>query len=194
MIGRLEGKIANKSAEGILLSIGGVGYDVLCPLTVIDRVPRRGEKCVLSIHTHVREDQITLFGFVDDDERQLFRMLISISGIGPKLGLACLSGMSSDALSTAIASEDTKRLSSIPGIGKRTAERLVLELKDKVHASAPGRPAVANRMLEDLESALKNLGYKAKDVDKLIADLDAESEGMSFEDLLREALRKLTRS
>jgi len=194
MIGMLEGIIANKGAEGILLNVGGVGYDVLCPLTVIDRVPRRGEKCSLSIHTHVREDQITLFGFVDADQRQLFRLLISVSGIGPKIGLACLSGMSADDLSNAIANEDIKRLSGVPGIGKRTAERMVLELKDKVFSTTPGKAPVANRMLEDLESALKNLGYKAKDVEKLIAALGTDAETMSFEDLLKEALRKLTRS
>ncbi len=193
MIGMLEGVIANKGAEGILLKVGGVGYDVLCPLTVIDRVPRRGETCTLSIHTHVREDQITLFGFIDDDQRQLFRLLISVSGIGPKIGLACLSGMSADDLSTAIANADIKRLSGVPGIGKRTAERMVVELKDKVFGSAPGRPAVAHRMLDDLQSALKNLGYKTKDVDQLIADLGKDSEEMSFEALLKEALRKLTR-
>ena len=92
----------------------------------------------------------------------MFRLLISVSGIGPKIGLACLSGMSADALSTAIANGDIKRLSGVPGIGKRTAERMVVELKDKVFGSAPGRPAVAHRMLDDLQSALKNLGYKTK--------------------------------
>ena len=193
MIGMLEGEIANKGAEGILLKVGGIGYDVLCPLTVIDRVPRRGEKCTLSIHTHVREDQITLFGFIDDDQRQLFRLLISVSGIGPKIGLACLSGMSADDLSAAIANADIKRLSGVPGIGKRTAERMVVELKDKVFSSTPGRPAVEHRMLDDLQSALKNLGYKTKDVDQLIADLGQDAGNMSFEALLKEALRKLTR-
>ena len=119
MIGRLRGKVADKGADGVLLDVGGVGYQLQCPLTVIDRMPRVDQECTLSVHTHVREDQITLFGFTDNDQRRLFRMLISVSNVGPKIGLGCLSGMDEDQLRGAISAGDVKRLSSVPGIGKR---------------------------------------------------------------------------
>ena len=190
MIGRLEGTVISKDMESVLLDIAGIGYEVSCPLTVLDQVPRAGGTATLSIHTHVREDQITLFGFANVDERKLFRQLISISGVGPKIGLACLSGLDAGALINAIASGDIKTLTTVPGLGKRTSERIVLELREKVGGFA----AVArqpNRMLDDLESALKNLGYKAKDVDQLCTDLATESRDMNFEEVLKEALKRL---
>jgi Holliday junction DNA helicase RuvA len=190
MIALLTGHIARKSASGVILDVSGVGYEVLCPLSVLDALPATHEKAVLSIYTHVREDQITLFGFNDEDEKRLFRLLISVSGIGPKLGLACLSGMNSDDLCDAIRSEDAKRLSTIPGIGKRTAERLILELKTKVGHSSSTLPVNQSSMMDDLASALKNLGYKDKDVDQLITGLDVGPEP-KFETLLREALKQL---
>lgn len=190
MIGRLKGSVAEKGPEGVLLDVGGIGYEVLCPLTVIDRLPRRGQETTLTIHTHVREDQITLFGFTDRDERALFRQLIGVSGIGPKIALACLSGMDASALSTSIASEDVKRLTTIPGLGKRTAERLIVELKDKVGGTVTtAKPG--GQMLNDLESALRNLGFKTKDVDRLMTELAPEAEALSFEELLREALKRM---
>ena len=191
MIGRLKGLVAEKGPEGVLIDVAGVGYEVQCPLTVIDRLPRRGQESSLSIHTHVREDQITLFGFSDAEERALFRQLIGVSGIGPKIGLACLSGMDARSLCSAIASEDVKRLTTIPGLGKRTAERLVLELKDKVGGVVvAGRPG--GQMLNDLESALRNLGFKTKDVDSLMTELAPKAESMTFEELLREALKRMS--
>ncbi len=190
MIGRLKGLVAEKGPEGVLIEVSGVGYEVQCPLTVIDRLPRRGQESTLSIHTHVREDQITLFGFSEPEERALFRQLIGVSGIGPKIGLACLSGMDAGSLSGAIAGEDVKRLTTIPGLGKRTAERLVLELKDKVSGVViAGRPG--GQMLNDLESALRNLGFKSKDVDSLMTELAPHAESMTFEELLREALKRM---
>ena len=193
MIGRLRGKVADKGAEGVLLDVGGVGYQLQCPLTVIDRMPRVDQECTLSVHTHVREDQITLFGFTDNDQRRLFRMLISVSNVGPKIGLGCLSGMDEDQLRGAISAGDVKRLSSVPGIGKRTAERIILELQDKMGpirgASSSNRAA-----FDDLQSALTNLGYKAKDVDALINDFGPDAADKSFEELLREALVKLKRA
>ena len=192
MIGRLEGIVLDKSAEGVLLGVGGVGYEVNCPLTVIDRLPRKGAECALSIHTHVREDQLSLFGFATVDERRLFRQLIGVSGIGPRLALACLSGMDAETLIGAIANADVKALSRTPGIGKRTAERIVLELKDKV-GGVPGRPVAHSGPLADLESALVNLGYAARDVEKLMAGLGDQAASMDFESLLREALKRLRR-
>ena len=190
MIGRLAGRVLEKGMESIVLDVGGVGYDVTCPLTVLQKMPPSGESTSLAIHTHVREDQITLFGFNDAEQRKLFRQLISISGVGPKIGLACLSGMDADALSHAIGQGDAKRLTSIPGLGKRTSERIVLELRDKVGGLAAARPAQSNALV-DLESALKNLGYKPKDVERLTSELAPTSSEMSFEELLREALQRL---
>lgn len=192
MIGRLEGTVLDKSAEGVMLGVGGVGYEVQCPLTVIDRLPRKGGTCALAIHTYVREDQLSLFGFSNLDERRLFRQLIGVSGIGPRLGLACLSGMDAETLIAAIANSDAKALSRTPGIGKRTAERIILELKDKV-GGVPGRPATKNSLLTDLESALGNLGYSTREVDKLLTSLGDEAAAMDFESLLREALKRLRR-
>jgi len=194
MIGRLRGHLADKGADGALIDIGGVGYVVNCPLTVLDQLPSVGNECTLSIHTHVREDQITLFGFKTDDQRHLFRLLIAVSGIGPKLGLACLSGMDSDGLRAAIGEGDIKRLSTIPGIGKRTAERLVLELREKVGiGTGSGTRPAKSRAIDDLESALGNLGYKTKEVDKLLTALGPDAHDMSFDALLREALRRLAK-
>lgn len=197
MIGQLRGVVARKGVESVIIDVQGVGYEVVCPLTVLDQLPAQGQTTTLSIHTHAREDQLTLFAFIDVDQRALFRLLISVSGVGPKLAMACLSGMSADAFCSALMSEDVKKLSSVPGIGKRTAQRLTLELKDKVKhlgASTPGgtpRPQGGNAHLDDLDSALRNLGYRAKAVETLIDSLRAEAEQMSFEALLREALRRL---
>lgn len=194
MIGRLRGVLAHKSVEGVIVDVGGVGYDVLCPLTVLDRLPPEGEECALTIHTHVREDQITLYGFTRPEERAVFRLLLQVSGIGPRLALACLGGLTGEALVQAIRAEDTKRLSSIPGVGKRTAQRIVLELKEKVPAlgAVEAAPAAARSThLDDLESALRNLGYRPKAVEQILGQLAGEAEGLDFEELLRRALQRL---
>ena len=190
MIGRLKGTVGDKGMESILLDVNGVGYDVHCPLTVLERLPRTGEQASLSIHTYVRDDQLTLFGFIDDRQRSLFRQLISISGVGPKIGLACLSGMDADTLSGAIAAGDVKRLTTIPGLGRRTSERIILELKEKMGGLA-GASAGYPPVLDDLQSALVNLGYKSKNVEHLMAELAQEAGSMTFEELLREALKQL---
>ena len=193
MIGRGRGTGGRKAVESVLVEVQGVGYEVVCPLSVLDVLPRVGETCTLSIHTHVREDQITLFGFASDDQRGLFRMLVGVSGIGPKLGLACLGAMTPEVLADAIASEDIKRLSTIPGVGKRTAERLVLELREKVQRGASGSGVTrgGNVVLDELDSALRNLGYRGKAVEKLIGGMRDEADGKDFEALLREALKRL---
>ncbi len=194
MIGLLRGEIALKAPSAVVIDVGGVGYEVICPLTVLDALPPTGAQTTLVIHTHVREDQITLYGFGTSDERTLFRLLMGVSGVGPRLAVACLSGLTGDALTLALVEGDVRRLSSVPGIGKRTAERMILDLKDKVHASrgAPSAQAHApSPALEDLDSALRNLGYRAKDVEQLIDGLRAEAPAMTFEQLLREALRRL---
>ena len=190
MIGQLKGTVISKDMESIILDVSGVGYEVSCPLTVLDQLPPSGMSATLSIHTHVRDDQITLFGFANVDERRLFRLLISISGVGPKIGLACLSGLDANTLVGAIGGGDIKTLTTVPGLGKRTSERIVLELREKVGglAVAARQP---NRILDDLESALKNLGYKTKEVDQLCSDLASDSKDTNFEGLLKEALKRL---
>ncbi len=193
MIGRLRGTLARKSVEGVLIDVAGVGYEVQCPLTVVDHLPPEGAACTLSIHTHVREDALVLFGFRNDAERTLFRLLVGVTGVGPKLALACLGGMDAERLGRALADGDVKRLSTIPGIGKRTAERLILELREKAaRLGTPGRPTTpATAHLDDLDSALRNLGYKPKDVETLVAGLAEGATDSSFEELLREALKRL---
>ena len=192
MIARLHGTLAEKSPAECIVDVNGVGYAVFVPLSVLDRMPPTGETCTLVIHTHVREDQLVLFGFSDVDERALFRLLIGISGVGPKIALACLGGLDAARITSAIIQEDAKVLSSVPGIGKRTAERIILELKTKVTKLNPGVPMTPNALpgMDDLRSALKNLGYKEKDVDTLMTGL-ADHKDKSFEALLREALKRL---
>lgn len=194
MIGRLSGTLVQKQVEAVVIDVGGVGYEVMCPLTVLERLPPEGSPCVLSIHTHVREDQISLFGFSTVDERALFRQLIAVTGVGPKLAVTCLSGLKAEAFAHAVVESDVKKLSGIPGIGKRTAERLILELKDKLaKVTLGGAPPPAPRTvhLDDLQSALCNLGYRVKDVETLVAQLSKDSAESSFEGLLREALKRL---
>ena len=191
MIAMLTGTVARKTASGVILDVSGVGYDILCPLTVVDALPPTHDRATLSIHTHVREDQITLFGFMNDDEKRVFKLLIGISGIGPKLGLACLSGMSLDDLCSAIGAEDVKRMSSIPGVGKRTAERIILELKAKIGRTSGSSQPQRSSMMDDLESALKTLGYKEKEIEQLVASLDVGTPEPKFETLLRDALNTL---
>ena len=194
MIGRLTGTLAEKTVEAVLIDVGGVGYEVHCPLTVLERMPPSGATAALFVHTHVREDQIALFGFNSSEERALFRMLIAVTGVGPKLATVCLGGLPAETLARAIIDNDLKRLSSIPGIGKRTAERLVLELRDKLAKSGgvmtPRTPSTSGH-LEDLQSALVNLGYRSNDVGLIIAALQKESPTASFEELLRLALKRL---
>ncbi len=190
MIGQLKGTVISKDMESIILDVSGVGYEVSCPLTVLDQLPPSGMSATLSIYTHVRDDQITLFGFANVDERRLFRLLISISGVGPKIGLACLSGLDASTLVGAIGGGDIKTLTTVPGLGKRTSERIVLELREKVGGLAVSARQ-PNRILDDLESALKNLGYKTKEVDQLCADLASDSKDTNFEGLLKEALKRL---
>ena len=193
MIGRLVGVLVEKSAEGILVDVGGVGYELTCPLTVIEGLPDRDEACALCVQTYVREDQITLFGFNTREERSLFRALTSVSGIGPRLAIACLSGLDAAALQQAILRGDVKRLSTIPGIGKRSAERLILELRPRFEKLSALREATPNAAhLQDLESALLNLGYKKKEIDAFLGELGARAESMSFEALLKEALHRFT--
>ena len=194
MIAQLKGILSLKSAERIVIDVHGVGYEMTCPLTVIERLPAQGDECTLVIKTYVREDQITLFGFSSFEERRLFEMLTSVSGIGPRLGIACLSGMDSSGLKEAIVTGNIKRISSIPGIGKKTAERMVLELRVKFEKSFVLDQVKPDQvpLIEDLTSALLNLGYKQKEIDRYIESRGDEIAQCSFEDLLKGALSAFT--
>jgi len=194
MIGYLRGTLKYKGAELLVLDVNGVGYELTCPLTTIDKLPSEGEPCELTVKTHVREDQITLFGFSSLEERRLFESLTSVSGIGPRLAVACLSGMDAEALKDAVITGNVKRISTIPGIGKKTAERMVLELRAKFEKSfslSVAQPSLSGH-LSDLRSALLNLGYKATEVDRYLHEVKGEAGEMSFEELLQGALRRFT--
>ncbi len=194
-ITRLRGELAEKTPAGIVVDCGGVGYAVAVPLSTFDRLPAVGEPVCLLTHHLVREDDESLFGFATPQERRFFQTLLGITGIGPKLALAVLSGLTPRELTAAIAEGDVRRLSSISGIGKKTAERIVMELKDKVDpvealAARHGADAEAPPALRDAILSLIALGNKAEDA-RLIAQAAFEKNPKaSVQDLIRLALRK----
>lgn len=200
MIALLSGKIAYKGISHIVVDTQGVGYRVFIPLTTFYELPEAGEAVTLHIHTSVKEDAIHLFGFYTREERELFQLMISVSGIGPKVALSILSGISSSELLDAISTGNLARLVTIPGIGKKMAERLILELKEKVikKMAAQERPAadakqkLKETMREDVLSALVNLGYKpnaARDaLDKAVREAGEEP---AMDRLLKQALKFL---
>lgn len=195
MIGFLRGALIDKKPHELLLDVNGVGYRVLVPVSTFCRVGNRGEKTELLVHTHVREDQIALYGFATSIERDLFEKLISVSGVGPKVAMSILSGIEGEDLVESIRQNDVPRLTRIPGVGKKTAERLILELKDKMRefalTSNPGVPDSPTR--GDLTSALLNLGYSAGEADKAAAEVARTRPDESLGDLLRAALAVLAR-
>ncbi|MFL6203658.1 MAG: Holliday junction branch migration protein RuvA [Thermoanaerobaculia bacterium] len=199
MIGYLQGTLIRSNPERLLVDVQGVGYEVNIPLSTWYEVEkRREEKVRLFIHTHMREDGIALFGFWTEREKLLFEKLIGVSGIGPRLARVVLSGMAPDDLLGAIASGDLGRLGTIPGVGKKTAERMVLELRDKMRelaAELPGQVAVAPAD-PDVVSALVNLGYKAAQAERAVADArrDHPAGDIAFHDLLRASLTRLSRA
>jgi holliday junction DNA helicase RuvA len=202
VIAFLRGRLLEKHPNRLVVDVHGVGYDVQVPLSTFYDLAAPGEDVALRIHTHVREDQIALYGFATPLELDLFERLIGVSGIGPKIALAALSGIEPHELVRAVGSNDTRRLSSIPGIGKKTAERISLELRDKLPALpgvaagpvAAGPKAEADRRA-DLVSALVNLGYPRPSAENAIdGALETEADATTFEHLLRRALRSLARS
>ena len=201
MIARLSGTLLESSFTSCVIDCGGVGYEVQIPVSTFDKLPRPGEKAVLKIHTAVREDAITLYGFATDEERKLFRLLIEVSGIGGKLALNVLSSTSIGAFCAAVGASDVKALSRINGIGKRTAERIVVELRDKLNSGLGGDMAIAAAVpekasaLNDVALALEQLGFKRDAIDKVLKSLAAElpeGEEIDGEKLLRSAIRKLS--
>ncbi len=197
MIALLTGKIAQKSPEYIILDVNGVGYRVQIPFSTYYDLPGEGSTVSLNIYTHVKEDAISLYGFRTAAEKNFFQLLISVSGIGPKVGKDILSNCQVADLSSAIRRGDVSRLCAIPGIGKKTAERLVLELKEKAQKLDPsvtptgeGRTAPASGILDDVASALVNLGYKEAVVKKALAEMEIPADA-SMETVLKQALKAL---
>jgi Holliday junction DNA helicase RuvA len=193
MIAHLRGRLLSKEPNRAILEAGGVGYDVTITIPTYSELPALGAEVGLHVHTHVREDALALFGFLQIAEKQLFEKLISVSGIGPKLAITVLSGMSTEFLVAAIRGNDVAALTRIPGIGKKTAERMVLELRDKVQALPAAAAAAASPVEQDVLSALVNLGYQSAVAEKAVAKARANGAQKSFETLFREALAQLRR-
>ncbi|HYN86619.1 MAG TPA: Holliday junction branch migration protein RuvA [Pyrinomonadaceae bacterium] len=208
MIAHLTGTLLAKQATSVILDVGGVGYEVTIPVTTFYGMEDEGAQVRLRVYTHVREDALQLFGFRTSRERELFQLLISVSGIGPKSGIAMLSGMSADEIITAIRTNNLARLTSIPGVGRKTAERLVIELRDKMAnlsapapdealaaggAAAAGAPPTEDALREDALSALLNLGYQKAAAEKAVGQALTEGGELSVELLLRRSLRHLSK-
>jgi Holliday junction DNA helicase RuvA len=199
MIAHLRGRLLAKHPNQAVVETNGVGYEVNISVPTFSELPATGAEVALHSHTHVREDLIALYGFLHPAEKQLFQKLTTVSGIGPKLAITILSGIAAHVMVDAIRGNDLTRLTKIPGIGKKTAERMVLELRDKLPStgteSAPAAPTL-NATEEDVLSALINLGYPRAAVEKALAGMLQRSSGPkagSFEDLFREALAGLSK-
>ena len=193
MIAHLRGRLIAKHPNQAIVEAAGVGYDVNISVPTFSQLPAMGTEVALHVHTHVREDSIALFGFLRPAEKQLFERLISVSGIGPKLAITILSGMPADEMVGAIRGNDVARLTRIPGIGKKTAERMVLELRDKLQDfGGPPLAAPASPMEEDVLSALVNLGYQRAAAERALAKV-GNGNRQSFEALFREALAALSK-
>lgn len=195
MIAHLSGRILRKSPQEVVIETGGVGYRVLIPLSTFYKLSPESSDASLRIYTHVREDTLQLFGFLTAREQELFERLIAVSGVGPRLATAILSGIEADDLMVALRDSDVTRLTRIPGVGKKTAERLVVELKDKMPAVAavgeePRREAGTAK--QDLVSALANLGYSRPEAERGVDKALREDPAGRFEDLLRRSLRILS--
>ncbi|NGZ95782.1 MAG: Holliday junction branch migration protein RuvA [Nitrospira sp. WS110] len=200
MIAFLTGRLAFKAPTHLTLDVQGVGYEVHIPLSTYYALPNLGDVTALNIHTHLREDAIQLFGFLSPSEKESFLLLTSVSGIGPKLALSVLSSLSIIDLVHAIRTEDIDKLATVPGIGKKSAGRIALELKDKVdkiHGAHPQATAAASNAdgpYEDALSALINLGYRAQDVKDALKRVRKATEGpLALKELIREGLKELSR-
>jgi Holliday junction DNA helicase RuvA len=196
MIGQLRGRLAEKRPNQVLVDVGGVGYLVQVPLSTYAVLGELHTEVTLLIHTHVREDALALYGFVSSREKHLFEMLLSASGVGPTLALKILSGMNVEELVPAIRGNDLARLTKIPGVGRKTAERMVVELKDKLEAVAAetGKPAAASPpdIEADVVSALVNLGYDGRAAESAVGEAKREAGTGNLEKLLRAALQTLS--
>ena len=208
MIAHLSGTLLSKEPNAVIVDVGGVGYEVTIPVSTFYDLPDENSLVKLRVYTHVREDVLQLYGFRTKRERDLFLQLISVSGIGPKLGITLLSGMSADEMIASIRTNNLARLTLIPGVGRKTAERLVMELRDKVAslsseeleeelgaAAATGVPiATEDSMRSDVLYALLNLGYQRSSAEKAVTSAIDEGGDISVELILRRSLRKLAKA
>jgi holliday junction DNA helicase RuvA len=193
MIAHLRGKLISKHPNQVIVDAGGVGYDVNISIPTFSELPALGVDVSLFIYTHVREDALALYGFLRAQDKQLFEKLLSVSGIGPRLAITILSGMVPDTMVAAIKSNNVAALTRIPGIGKKTAERMVLELRDKLDSfGVPSAVPAASPVVEDVISALVNLGYQRGLVEKTLAQLGKAPEE-SFDALFRKSLAALAK-
>lgn len=201
MIALLTGRLAFKAPTRLTLDVQGVGYEVFIPLSTYYNLPNLTESLALSIHTHVREDAIQLFGFVTQQEKEAFVLLLTVSGIGPKSALGILSALPVSDLVSAVQAADVDKLEAVPGIGKKSAGRIVLELKDKLTKLHPGFGSAAespaqgqDRAFDDALSALTNLGYRMQDAKEALRQVKkAKPESLSLQELIRETLKELAR-
>ena len=196
MIAQLNGRLAQKLPGEIVVDVAGVGYQVFIPFNVFYQLPEIGSDITLQIHTHLREDALQLFGFRDLGEKQVFLLLNGVTGIGPKLALNILSGIPADDLSRALKEGDQVRLVAIPGVGKKLAERMIVELKDKFATLAPISTDAAkrddrNQLMLDAVSALINLGYKKPEAEKTVREV-LKNGDRSLESLLKETLQRIS--
>lgn len=192
MIGGLRGSIATKEPGRILIDVGGVLYEVVVSLQAFAQLPKEGAEARLDVVTHVRDDAIVLYGFLDASEKLLFSWLRGVNGVGPKLAINILSGIPADDLRGALGAGDVGRLTKIPGVGKKMAERLVLELRERSGEAAPssGEVPAPTRASEEALSALVNLGYKRAEAERVVESLSPD---LSLEETIREALRRFAR-
>jgi Holliday junction DNA helicase RuvA len=195
MIARLSGIVAEKGADHAIVDVGGVGYLVHLSAVSLAALPPQGSPATLRTYTNVRQDAIDLFGFASEDEEAVFRALIDVKGVGPRAAQNILSGIQARELAQAVAQGDVARLTKVPGVGKKTAERLVVELKEKLavlaRAAGPARAAPGAGALEQLRTALLNLGYKQPQADSAVDALREGAEGRKLDELVREALKLL---
>jgi len=194
MIGRLTGRLAEKAPDQLLLDVGGVGYLIHIPLSTFYELPEPESPASLYIHTHVREDTLALYGFLSERERSLFLLLLTVAVIGPRVALTVLSGMPPAELVEALRKQDVRRLVSVPGVGKKTAERMVLELAEKVEKFAAAAPSGAPPSVaaDDVISALVNLGYRRNEAERIVEGIGRSGAPIDFGEYLKAALKKLT--
>lgn len=195
MIAQLNGRLAQKLPGEVIVDVAGVGYQVFIPFNVFYQLPEIGADISLQIHTHLREDALQLFGFRDLGEKQVFLLLTGVTGIGPRLALNILSGIPADELARALKEGDQVKLLSIPGVGKKLAERMIVELKDKFAALAPistdtAKRDYGNQLMQDAVSALINLGYKRPEAEKTVREVLRNGD-RSLESVLKETLRRI---
>lgn len=203
MIAHITGKLIQKQPNSVVIDVGGVGYELTVPLSTFYDLGDPGAEVSLRAYTYVREDALQLFGFRTEREKRLFLLMISVTGIGPKLAITALSGMSAEELIHAIRTENLAKLVGVPGVGKKTAERMLVELKDKVAALASPEMeeqlkagaiiSVGEALRDDLISALINLGYQKAAAEKAVAAVLKENPGANFEGALRASLRKMSK-